>query len=116
MKYSGSCHCKAVTFEIECEPITNAIRCNCSICRRKSSTMSEPWFSPEQMKVAGLDKLTLYKWGDRDMNHWFCTTCGIYPFGEVAEKPGHYRVNLGCIDELDLDSLEIRHIDGASFY
>lgn len=28
MKYTGSCHCKAVQFEFESPPITGALRCN----------------------------------------------------------------------------------------
>jgi hypothetical protein len=32
--YTGSCHCGAVTFAINVEPIETAADCNCSICQR----------------------------------------------------------------------------------
>jgi len=113
--YTGSCHCGAVSFTFASEPITKAIRCNCSICRRRGLIMSDGWFTPDTMSVAGTDALALYQFGDRDMNHWFCRTCGVYPFADPTAKPGQYRVNLGCVDGIDPFALEIRLIDGASF-
>ncbi len=38
--------------------------------------------------------------------------CGIYTFLETARMPGHYRANLGCIDEIDTFSLEFDLFDG----
>lgn len=38
--------------------------------------------------------------------------CGIYTFHETARMPGHYRANLGCIDEIDTFSLEFDLFDG----
>ena len=48
------------------------------------------------------------------MNHYFCTTCGISPFSDVIAD-GRCRVNLGCVDDIDPLTLEIRSIDGRSF-
>lgn len=44
-----------------------------------------------------------------------CKTCGIFTFGELTEKPGHFRVNLGCVEGVDPLGLEITLIDGKSF-
>jgi hypothetical protein len=49
------------------------------------------------------------------MNHVFCATCGISPFSEVTALPVRYRVNLGCVDDLDPLGLAITLIDGRSF-
>lgn len=35
--YEGSCHCGAVTYTVETEPITSVRSCDCSICRRVTS-------------------------------------------------------------------------------
>ena len=115
MNYRGSCHCGAVRFSFESEPIESGIRCNCSICRRRGAVMSDRYYLPESMTVELTQPLGVYHWGDRDMNHWFCTTCGIHPFADPVAKPGHYRVNLGCVDGVDPLALPIRLIDGASF-
>ncbi len=66
-------------------------------------------------ELEGADSLSVYRFGDREVNHYFCRTCGIYPFHDVVTTPGHYRVNLGCIDELDPLALDIRLLDGRSF-
>jgi hypothetical protein len=113
--YRGSCHCGAVKFTISTEPIAKGCRCNCSICRRRGAVMSDRYFTPDEIKVETRGELGLYRFGDLDMNHWFCKTCGIFPFGEPIAKPGHYRVNLGCIEGIDPLALEIRLIDGASY-
>ena len=78
--------------------------------------MSAAYFAPAAIvHLEGLAGLTLYQWGDRDVNHYFCSTCGVYPFHEVAQRPGHYRINLGCIDDIDPLTLAIDLIDGRSF-
>jgi hypothetical protein len=114
--YTASCHCGAVRFRFRSEPITEVRRCNCSICIRKGAVMSATYIPPEDFEeMVGLESLTLYLWGDRDCNHYFCRTCGIYPFHDSPLKPGHYRVNLGCVHDLDPLLLAIELIDGKSF-
>lgn len=113
--YQGSCHCGAVRFRFESEPITKGCRCNCSICRRRGAVMSDGYFEPEAFTLERGDTLAVYLWGDKDVNHYFCTTCGIHPFADGTATPGRYRVNLGCVDDIDTLTLEIRLIDGRSF-
>lgn len=111
--YDARCHCGRIRFSFESEPITTAKRCNCSICRRKGAVMSSKYipaadFHPHE----DMSDLNDYRWGDRDVNHLFCKTCGIYPYHGDA-KMG-YRVNLGCVEGLDTFALEIGIIDGKS--
>lgn len=111
--YEGSCHCGAVRFRFRCEPITEAMRCNCSICRRLNAIMSRRYFAPEDFELlTGRDALALYHFPPAEVNHWFCKTCGIYPFHDGVDRPGHYRVNLGCVDEIDTDTLSVHLFDG----
>ncbi len=113
--YRGRCHCGAVRFAFESEPITRGVRCNCSICVRKGAVMSTRYIPREEFsELFGLDALACYHWGDRMVNHYFCRTCGIYPFHDATTRPGAYRVNLGCVDGLDVLALEIDVIDGQS--
>ena len=112
--YHGSCHCGAVKFHFESEPITKGCRCNCSICRRRGAVMSDDYVAPERFTLERRDTLAAYQWGDHMMNHYFCTTCGISPFSDVIAD-GRCRVNLGCVDDIDPLTLEIRSIDGRSF-
>jgi|SRR6188768_3523596 len=112
--YHGSCHCGAVKFRFTSEPITKGLRCNCSICRRRGAVMSDTYFAADAFTLEPTDMLVKYQFGDRDMNHWFCRTCGVFPFSDVAAT-GLYRVNLGCVDDIDPLAVEIRLVDGRSF-
>ena len=74
--------------------------------------MSKSYFSPDSIQISGLENCSIYHWNDRDVNHYFCRTCGIYPFHDSIYKPGHYRVNLACIDGLDITKLQTTVFDG----
>lgn len=113
MKYQGHCHCHAVRFEFESQEITSALQCNCSICIRKNAIMSREYIEPSRFQLLGdPNALAKYHWGDEVVNHYFCKTCGIYPFHDSIYEPGKYRINLGCVDGLDPRSLEIHYFDG----
>jgi hypothetical protein len=77
--------------------------------------MSEKYYTPDEIEVEGMDAVTLYRWGDRMVDNYFCKTCGIYVFHCVTAQPGSYRVNLGCVDGIDPLAVEITLIDGRSF-
>lgn len=85
--------------------------------------MSASYFHASEVEVEGGEHLARYQFGDKDMNHFFCRTCGIAPFSTIASlppdyqgpaKPGDYRLNLGCVEDLDALSLDIQTLDGRS--
>jgi hypothetical protein len=116
MRYRGSCHCGAIRFAFDDEPLTTAITCNCSMCSKRGTVMSARYYDPGEITVeAEPGALTLYLWGDRMVNHYFCARCGVYPFHDVVATPGRYRVNLRCVEGLDLGALAITEIDGRSY-
>jgi hypothetical protein len=121
--YNARCHCGAVRFRFKSEEITSGRRCNCSICIRKGMVMSASYFRSADVEVEGAEHLSLYQFGDKDLNHVFCRTCGISPFSTVASvppdypgpaRPGDYRINLGCVDEMDVLSLDIEILNGRA--
>jgi hypothetical protein len=78
--------------------------------------MSASYIPPEDFEaLEGMQALHVYRFGAHDVNHYFCRTCGICPFHEGTAKPGHYRVNLGCIDDLDVLALRVEIVDGRAF-
>ncbi|MEW5755335.1 MAG: GFA family protein [Pseudomonadota bacterium] len=112
-QYQGKCHCGAVSFAYEGEEITSGLRCNCSFCARRGAMMSPEAIPPERFKIVAADgALGLYQFGIKTAKHYFCTSCGIYPFHETARKPGHFRVNLGCVEGIDPFTLEFEVFDG----
>ncbi len=89
------------------------MQCNCSICLRKNAIMSIDYIPPSDFEwIQGEDALVVYHWGDQDVNHYFCRTCGIYPLHDSIYEPGKYRINLGCVDSIDPRQLQIKQFDG----
>lgn len=89
MHYQGSCHCGAVRFSFEAEPIKKGLRCNCSLCMRKGAMMS-PIPIPERHFHIEADEnaVGLYQFGEKTAFHYFCKHCGIYPFHIPGRFPG----------------------------
>ncbi len=113
--YQGGCHCGAIRFSYEGEVIDKALRCTCSICSRKAAMMTPEAIPLENLKVVVEgDSLGLYQFGNKVAKHYFCKTCGIYTHNETLRMPGHMRVNLGCIDDLETDGLEVIVFDGKN--
>ena len=85
------------------------------ICKRKGAVMSTFTLAPEQLDIiADADALGLYQFGTKVAKHFFCKECGIYPFHETMRQPGHFRVNLGCVDDVDTFTLPVEIFDGKS--
>jgi len=75
--------------------------------------MSAEFIPGEQLKYEAEDgALGLYQFGQKTAKHYFCKNCGIYTFHETARKPGHFRVNIGCLEGVDPLSLEVDVFDG----
>lgn len=111
--YQGRCHCGAVKFSYDGDEITSGLRCNCSYCSRRGALMSPEAIAPERFKIEANDgALGLYQFGIKTAKHYFCKHCGIYPFHETARKPGHFRVNLACVDGIDPFALQCEVFDG----
>ena len=114
-EYKGSCHCGSVQFSFVAPKIEQGVKCNCSICIKKNALMSADAFSGEELKLSiSNDALATYEFGTGIAKHHFCKRCGIYPFHQTLRKPGYYRVNLACVEGLDISALPFSVFDGAS--
>ena len=110
--YRGSCHCGTVQFEIR-STLTQAFRCNCSLCRRKGAVMTVV-NADEFALLRGEEALSLYQFNTRAAKHYFCRICGIYTFHHPRTNPAVRRVNVGCLEGVDPLSLKYELNDGAS--
>ncbi|MNJ92735.1 Glutathione-dependent formaldehyde-activating enzyme [compost metagenome] len=115
MKYTGSCHCQKVSFEVEMD-IENVISCNCSICHKKGHLLA---FAPENnfKLLAGEEALDIYTFNKKVIHHMFCKTCGIGPFGRGTMPDGTKMraINVRCLDGVDLSQIPVQHVDGKNF-
>jgi hypothetical protein len=115
MAFEGGCHCGHVAFSVDADLPAKAISCNCSHCRRKGFLLA---FFPKEAftLLRGEDLLTTYRFNTGKIAHRFCSACGVQAFGEgVGPNGAEMRaVNLRCVPAIDLDALELQHVDGAS--
>ncbi len=114
MKYTGSCHCGRIAFEVE-GTIDSALACNCSMCQRKGSLL---WFVPRpqlNLLTPEADAAT-YVFHKHAIKHRFCTNCGIHPYAEAPNPKGEpmAAVNIRCLEGIDLASIPVTHFDGRS--
>ncbi|MCM8730052.1 GFA family protein [Hephaestia sp. GCM10023244] len=116
MAFEGSCHCGAVVFTVTADAPQTALSCNCSHCRRKGFLLA---FLPADVfsLTAGDAVLTDYRFNKHAIRHRFCSICGAQPFAEGKGPDGSEvrAVNLRCVPGIDLDTLTIQTVDGASF-
>jgi len=115
-KYKGSCHCQAVTYEVETEnDFTEGMSCNCSHCQRKGFLLA--FVEVDKFKLlSGADNLTTYHFNKHLIDHTFCKTCGVESFAKGEDGKGHtmYMVNLNCLEDFDITAIKVNDFDGRS--
>lgn len=110
----GTCHCGRVAFEVKVEP-TVAYTCNCSYCSRRGWHHAYAGMDDFTL-LRGQDVLCSYRFGAGTTTNYFCRVCGIHThFFSTYEDPPHFAYSLACCEEVNIPSLEVRHIDGKSF-
>jgi len=114
MTYTGSCHCARTAFEVD-GTFEQLMECNCSICSRKGYLL---WFVPRdqfRLKTPESD-LATYTFNKRVIQHHFCPTCGVAPFGFGVGPSGKpmAAVNVRCLDSVDLSTVKRVPFDGRS--
>jgi len=114
-KRVGSCHCGKVRYEVAIDLDQPVISCNCSMCGRSGTLLSfVP--APQFSLLSGEEALRDYEFNRHAIHHLFCTTCGIKPFarGKMPDGTPMVAVNVRCLEEVDLDALNVQKFDGKS--
>ena len=103
--HAGSCHCGKVAFEVTGN-FGGAVVCNCSYCRRTGNMLA---FTTREADVS------TYLFNTQKISHFFCASCGISTHGSGVGPDGKrmVAVNLRCVPDIDLDTLEVQAFDGA---
>ncbi|MGY0504712.1 GFA family protein [Luteimonas sp. e5] len=111
----GSCHCGAVRFHVQGTP-QEVMECNCSHCQRKGFLL---WFVPRTALSIdrGEDVLTRYTFNKHVIEHLFCPTCGVQPFGIGTRPDGSEMaaINIRSLEDIELDAIPRQPVDGRSF-
>lgn len=115
MLHHGSCHCGRIAFEVEAD-FSQAVDCNCSLCRRRGGLLAFVPRSRLRLRTP-VENLSTYRFNRHVIAHHFCSACGVAPFAEADTESGEKgaMINLRCLPDFDLDSVEVIKFDGASF-
>ena len=100
-KFTGSCLCGTVKFEIR-PPLTGFRYCHCSRCRKASgSAHAANIFLPKAQFawLAGESAITRFKLPDAQrFAVWFCSKCGTRVPHEIPGR-GDYLIPAGILDD-----------------
>lgn len=111
--FTGSCHCGRITFQVRGDLAAVAI-CNCSICQKKGFLHMVVATDDFEL-LSGGDDLAAYRFHTGIAKHQFCKTCGIHPFYVPRSDPNMIDVNVRCLDDVELDSLNPHRFDGENW-
>ena len=120
--YIGSCHCGQVRFEVDAE-IDHLRSCDCSVCSKRGALNFRVAKGSLRL-LTPRENLSLYQWGSRTAEDYFCKTCGILPFRRPSDPtPQELRdgvlpfdgwaVNVRCLAGVDLGALPVKQIYGS---
>ncbi len=113
--HTGGCQCGKVRYEMSGE-IGEVIACNCSRCGKLGSLLT---FVPaENFKLLSGEGETIeYMFNKGVIHHRFCSTCGIesYANGKAPNGAEMIAVNVRCLDDVDLESLNVKKFDGKKY-
>jgi len=113
MLYPGSCHCGAVTFEVDAEEDAEIENCNCSICT-KSGYLHLIVPNINFKLLTGESNLSTYTFNSGVAKHFFCKTCGIKPFYIPRSNPDGMDVNVNCLHEQPV-KMRVVDFDGQNW-
>lgn len=113
MIYQGSCHCSAITFEVDAPDTIEADECNCSICA-KSGFLHLIIPLGKFKLLTGASALSCYTFNTGVAKHTFCKICGIKPFYTPRSNPDGIDINVNCLDTKP-DTINIDKFDGQNW-
>jgi hypothetical protein len=112
-QHDGGCHCGAVRYTVEIDPMADSIACNCSMCGRSGAYLQ--FVTTDKFNLhKGSDNLTDYQFNKNIVHHLFCKTCGVKSFARGRGRDGTEMVaiNVRCLDDVDANELPTKKYNG----
>jgi hypothetical protein len=57
--------------------------------------------------LSGAEALQEYQFHTRTARHFFCRTCGVYPFHRKRVTPDFFGINVFCLDGFDPSGIPV---------
>ena len=101
MNLSGQCHCGAVTYTVNGEPLRMA-QCHCNACRRTTGTghLVQAFFNRDDVTISG--KTSTHDSTSDTHNtrtRHFCANCGARLFSQNSKSPDTIGIAVGSFDD-----------------
>ena len=112
--HTGGCHCGRVRFEVMAPARIDVTDCNCSMCA-KTGYLHLIVPKDRFRLVSGEDALAAYQFNTGVAKHFFCSVCGIKSFYVPRSHPDAFSVNVRCLDEGSVESMNIVKKDGRNW-
>lgn len=113
--HQGSCQCGAVAYEVDTD-LSGLVECNCSHCYRKGLVLN--FVGPEAFRLkAGEGALSTHTFNTHNIQHRFCSTCGVQPFTEGMTPSGQpmVAINVRTLTDVEPWDWTAQRVDGRSF-
>jgi hypothetical protein len=114
--YTGSCHCKAVRYEVDLDLSQGTMRCNCTFCAKVRNWTTRT--TPEHFRLLTPESgVSGSGWPGVALNE-FCSKCGVRTFsrGNLPELGGAFvTIMVSTLDDASVDELlsgPIQYADG----
>jgi hypothetical protein len=73
------------------------------------------WFVPRSdlRLLIPPEQMTTHTFNKHIINHHFCPTCGIHPFGEGVDPNGNAMsaVNIRCLEDIQSENIPVQRYD-----
>ena len=95
---TGGCHCGAIRYEVEGEPINHAL-CHCIDCQRNSGAPMVGWLMVDDTALRVTGEPSIYP-SSEHARRYFCIQCGTGLFYSNDEMlPGRVDIQSATLDE-----------------
>ncbi|MGO2510474.1 GFA family protein [Marinomonas polaris] len=63
--------------------------------------------------IKGEGSLTEYQFHTKTARHFFCKSCGIYPFHRKRVSPDFFGINVYCLEDFSTEGIPVRATIGV---
>jgi len=101
MKATGGCHCGAIRYEIEGDPVAHAL-CHCGDCRKHAGAPVVGWLMLPETAMRITNGAPIEYASSENGRRYFCGACGTGVFyRNAATLPGIVDVQSATLDDPD---------------
>ena len=99
MSYSGNCHCKKITFDLDHDPMMQ-FQCHCSTCQKRLGTSLSALAWPEhEIKINGdMKTYTIVGGSGLNMHYFHCPDCSTLIYNKPELLEGMAYIPAGLLD------------------